>query len=213
MRFHRKSALVVGVTGHRPNRMDIGEAKIAQRLAGVMSALRAGSRPMQPVAISALAEGSDRIFASVALELGYQLDVYLPFAAEVYEKTFSDPTTRQEFRTLLENAERVEELPGNLSDTKSAYEAVGCRTIEQSHIIVAVWDGAPAAGRGGTAAIILLALAEGKPVIWIDAARDRQPMLIANRKAHAVSGMTLNALAARAKSLTRNQIKRLAQRT
>jgi hypothetical protein len=38
--------------------------------------------------------------------------------------------------------------------------------------LVAVWDGKPSAGRGGTPEIIEYALARTKPVAWVSAAAD-----------------------------------------
>lgn len=172
--------ITVGFTGHRPNRLHIGETRVAVRLREVLTALRDGARSSEPIepliAISPLAEGSDRLFGQAALDLGYELQALLPFKSADYETTFGDATTTSIYRTLLAQAARVQELPGSLNDTTAAYEAMGRAMVDDGDILVAVWDGKPAAGRGGTPDIIEYAIAGGRPVIWIDAAQDRAPM-------------------------------------
>ncbi len=172
--------MIIGFTGHRPNRLHIGEARVAARLREVLAALRDGARATgttaRQIAVSPLAEGSDRLFAQTALDLGYELRAMLPFKSADYETTFGDATTTSIYRTLLAQAARVQELPGSLNDTTAAYEAMGRAMVDEGDILVAVWDGKPAAGRGGTPEIIEYAITRGKPVTWIDAATDRAPM-------------------------------------
>jgi hypothetical protein len=50
--------------------------------------------------------------------------------------------------------------------------------VEQADVLVAVWDGKPAAGRGGTPDVIADALTRGLPVLWIDATRQGLPRLL-----------------------------------
>ncbi|MBU1210087.1 MAG: hypothetical protein KJ587_02300 [Alphaproteobacteria bacterium] len=205
-----RSILTVGVSGHRPNRMHIGEAAVARRLWLVLAALRSGARGAKRVAMSALAEGSDRLFAEAALDLGYELRALLPFPSADYETTFGDQATPPHYRALLALAATVTELPGTLADSKAGYEAVGHATVAASDILVAIWDGKGAAGRGGTPEIIDHAVRAAKPVIWIDAARNRLPLLIAAPTAQGARDVPLATLAARAKPLTRRRIARLA---
>jgi hypothetical protein len=171
--------LVVGVTGHRPNRLPLGEARIARRLYLVLEAIRSGTPPgVTRVALSPLAEGADRLFAEAALGLGYKLHANLPFKSDDYETTFGDAASTPVYRMLLHRAAEVTELPGTLEDSKAAYESVGQATVEESDILVAVWDGQGAAGRGGTPEIIAHAMGCQKPVIWVDARREQLPRMI-----------------------------------
>lgn len=202
--------LTIAITGHRPNRLAIGEARARQRIEAVLRALKAGARKGSArgprVAVSALAEGADRIFAHAALALGYRLEVLLPFARADYATTFADKSAKADFLALLERAEGVRELPGSLAATKAAYEAVGQATVAACCVLVAVWDGRPAAGRGGTPEIIAYALRQGRPVIWIDAACDRPPRLLRRPTAHGMREVPLPALARRARTMTRRDI-------
>lgn len=202
--------LTVAVTGHRPNRLTLGEAILRRRLETVLRALRSGARGRRRVAVSALAEGADRAFADVALDLGYELHALLPFAREDYETTFSDASASPAFRDLLARAADVRELPGSLADTKSAYEAVGHATVADADVLVAVWDGQGAAGRGGTPEIIAHAVSCATPVVWIDATRDRRPRHIAAPTAGGPRTVSLARYAARAKPITRRRLTRVA---
>jgi hypothetical protein len=179
----------VAITGHRPNRLHIGVHSAALRLKAVLRELRDGTGPggaggQNHIAISALAEGSDRLFAAAALDLGYELRVVLPFPSADYETTFGDHATTPDYRALLARASTVTELPGVLADSTPAYEAVGRLTVEQADIVVAVWDGKPAAGRGGTPEIMQYALDLDRPVIWIDAGNDRPPTPLRRSAVH-----------------------------
>src|SRR5207248_1351514 len=49
-----------------------------------------------------------------------------------------------------------------------AYERAGHLMLDQSDVLLAVWDGEVARGRGGAAQIVADAVARDIPVIWID---------------------------------------------
>ena len=203
--------LTIGITGHRPNRMFLGAKEIARRLLLVLASIRSGTGGgVRLVALSALAEGSDRLFAESALALGYQLEVILPFTSADYETTFGDTMAIPHFRELLGRAANVTELSGRLEDRTGAYEAAGQMTVSGSDILVTVWDGQAAAGRGGTPEIIEHAMKLGKPVIWIHAAHIRLPRLIVYSKASGAPPSDLERIAPRAKPLTRRRLATLA---
>jgi hypothetical protein len=135
--------------------------------------------------VSALADGADTIAAKAARDLGYALDVPLPFALVEYEKDFSSHAVDghkplQDFRALVEHARSVLQLPGQRrteADTKEqgnlkenrAYEAVGLTVLSQADILLAVWDGKLPRGRGGTAEMVAEAARIGIPIVLIDA--------------------------------------------
>jgi hypothetical protein len=152
--------------------------QIRQTLRPMVVAGRSLAVPARPVAISALAEGSDRLFAAVALELGMPLRVLLPFPVAAYETTFGDAATTPHFRSLLAAAESVRELPGSLQNSQAGYEAVGRTCVDDCDVLVAVGDGKPAAGRGGTPEIIDYTLSAAEPILWIDAAERRDVSLL-----------------------------------
>jgi hypothetical protein len=170
----------IGFTGHRPNRLHFGVERICARLDEALSYLcrevRAKGVEEQMTAVSPLAEGSDRLFAECALRLGFALEALLPMPVDEYLKTFEAPAATPNFHRLLAQAVRSRELTGSLIDSKAAYEALGHEIVEACDVLVAVWDAKPAAGRGGTPEVIENALDYGRRVIWVDAARDREPV-------------------------------------
>ena len=125
----------VGVTGHRPNRLAVGEATISARLVHVLRALRIGCRGHRRIAVSALAEGSDRLFAEVALGLGYQLQVLLPFLSADYETTFSDRMATPHYRALLARAlGRQDSLGATMALTTDTLRRIGGLEALRDHL-------------------------------------------------------------------------------
>ena len=104
----------IAITGHRPNRMHVGVARIERQLKQVLRRLaweaRGRAVPQTPVAISALAEGSDRLFAEAALKLGMPLEVMLPFKSADYVTTFGDVATLPRMETCPESGISTPEI-------------------------------------------------------------------------------------------------------
>jgi len=120
--------------------------------------------------VSPLAEGADRMVASEGLHSGYKLCCPLPFELEVYENDFIASNGRREFRELLRKADLVIELRGSHDteqDRTCSYMAVGRAVLSRSDILIAIWDGRPARGTGGTAQVVNQSLEMGIPVIWV----------------------------------------------
>ena len=132
---------------------------------------------MRLVSLSPLAEGSDRVLAKAALEQGFALMCPLPFPRSEYEKDFQSDESRNEFRTLLARAEpSVLELDGERGKAQDrSYEAVGRYIVRNCDILVAIWDGKPGKGLGGTADIVRFAVNHGPPVWWIHPDNETDP--------------------------------------
>jgi hypothetical protein len=185
-------AFRVGIVGHRPNRLppdkvslDTISGLMAQVLSHIRDAVGAFAvahpqiyAPGTPrlFAISPLADGSDRLFASAALDLGYGLCVPMPFPQAEYEKDFGAPAddAATGFHALLDRAEKTTslarfELDGTRADEGEAYGAAGRVVLNQSDLLVVVWDGEAAEGKGGTVDTLKEAIEYHMPVIWIDA--------------------------------------------
>lgn len=178
----------VGVTGHRPHRLIVSEKRLALRINRVLSSLSGAMSKLRPSegaalqVLSPLAEGTDQIVARQALALDHRLAVLLPFAERDYESTFTDKQRIAEFRGLLKQADEVTSLKGNLKRAEAAYVAVGNVTVARSDLILTIWDGKLAQGRGGTPEILQNALEWQIPIIWIDATIDRAPRLILRKR-------------------------------
>lgn len=185
-------SLTVGITGHRPPRLDDADVgsladtlhPLLVRLAGATQqvhrahpALLAAEPPCLRL-VSALAEGADCLAAGVALAAGWRLDACLPFSEAQYARDFSDDMARERYRTLLAQASSVFALPGQRDAASAAYEAVGRVVMDQSDLLLALWDGDPARGRGGTAQVVAEAVARHIPVIHIDTHGGHPPMML-----------------------------------
>lgn len=156
----------VGVTGHR--KLD----DTAALRATVVTALeRAQARAPRGasgwVVVSALAEGADRLVADIAMaSFGARLEAVLPLPPSDYERDFATPASRAEFAALLSRSAHTSVIPPQGS-RQDAYLAVGHYLVDHCDVLVAVWNGRPAAGKGGTADVVARARAVGRPLLWI----------------------------------------------
>jgi len=184
----------IGVTGHRalgnPNAVRTLmkraiEAEIPRLFPSsspiMINGVRANSAP--PISyrvLSALAEGADRLVALAVLELpSAQLVAVLPLTIKDYLEDFSTEESKREFKKLLAQSRhpvylRSRRIAEDCSDPaartelrREAYRAAGEYVVDQSDVLIAVWNGEPARGMGSTAEIVEYALSQGRPVIRI----------------------------------------------
>jgi hypothetical protein len=174
--------LSVGVTGHRPARLGDGYAeRLSPAIAVLLASLAAAARtahladkrwfeeqPPELRLISPLAEGADSLCAEAALGAGWRLDAILPFVRSDYAQDFETPAAQASFERLCDAATSVLALPGARTQANAAYEAAGHMMLAQADIVLALWDGQPARGRGGTTLILADAVARDVPVIIVD---------------------------------------------
>lgn len=173
--------LAVGVTGHRKEAIPPDSLlTIHERLRAVLGAVsetaakvHASNRDFfseaepRRVFVSALADGADQMAAEVALELGFELHAVLPFDRDRYRAGMADDASRTRFDALLSKATCSLELPGNGGEDLEAYVMAGRATIAHSDVIIAVWDGLPPRGRGGTGEVVSLAHERGTPIVHV----------------------------------------------
>ncbi|HEV3018771.1 MAG TPA: hypothetical protein VGY49_07110 [Burkholderiaceae bacterium] len=117
---------------------------------------------------TSLAQGADTIGAEAALSMNVELQAILPFARAEYAKDFDGDRAKRTYDRLLHKAARVLELPGDRRDEVSAYRLAGEILIRSSDLLIAIWDGGPGRGPGGTADIVEQAVHSGLPVLHID---------------------------------------------
>jgi len=148
----------IGITGHQ--RLD--EPGAWRWVASVIREELAKAAPPL-VGVTSLAVGADQLLAQLVLEHGGTVHAVLPFAD--IERSFS-PEDRQAYRQLAkQSAIEVLDTPGTDED---AYLAAGHRVVDLSDIVLAVWNGKPAKGKGGTADVVAYAMRCGKPLNHID---------------------------------------------
>jgi hypothetical protein len=161
--------IVIGVTGHR--RLDPEPWLTGQIRSAIQEIARTASPPMHaPLALtvlSPLAEGADRLIAKEVLKFpGSRLEVVLPMEKDDYMQDFDTAASRQEFEELLSQAVTIRRVSFNGSRPE-VYDLVGRYVVEQCHVLIALWDGTPAGGEGGTAGTVDYARKTGCPLIWI----------------------------------------------
>ena len=171
--------LNVGITGHRAASFDDSAIDpLAERLADLFREIERCARNVLgqlpdcfDVAsprfriLSPLADGTDQAGAEAALGLGWDLHAILPFDRNSYRLDQPGEAARARFDRLLERSSALLELPGDRDDDVEAYVMAGRATIAHSDILVAVWDGHPPRGRGGTGDVVAQALTSGTGVI------------------------------------------------
>ncbi len=165
-------SLRVAVTGHRvladpaavTRAVDEAIDLIVRRLPGAAR----GTCPL--VAVSALADGADRVVArSVLRRPGGRLEVILPMPAAEYIKDFEPAGSGPEFERLLAAACSVITLPAQPT-REDGYAAAGRAVVDRADITIAIWDGQHAAGKGGTGQIVRYARRQRRPLVWLPAA-------------------------------------------
>jgi len=174
--------LHVGVTGHRLNRISQHQLnQITPQVAPLLERLARASRCIEPVLLSNLAEGSDRHFAELGLQLGYTLHAVLPRARAGYAGEFADPGSRRQFHALLAQAARITELDGHAGLAGRDYLRAGHALLDHAHLLLALWDGEPSRGTGGTADVVDEACRRRIPVIHLSPHARRRPRLLLPR--------------------------------
>lgn len=167
--------LRIGVTGHRTleNEQIIRESvrSVLSKLDDILSN-RLKNIPCSFTVVSPLAEGADRLVAGEVLDWNTGgekpvLEAVLPLAVEDYLNDFTAPGSKEEFREFLKKAISVIVLE-KTSSCNAAYEQVGHYVVDNCDCLIAIWNGKPAAGKGGTTEIIDYAHRTGKQIFWIN---------------------------------------------
>lgn len=166
-RTRKDGGFYAGITGHRPDRLD--DAVLPGLDTRIRSVLDALLGPL--TVVSSLAEGADRLAAAAATARGDRLLAILPFAKAEFARDFATEGSLAEFAGLLAQASEIIELPGTRGAvaTDAAYEAAAAAVLARADVLLAIWDGEPGRGIGGTAHTVEVALARDIPVIWIAA--------------------------------------------
>ena len=151
--------MVIGVTGHRSFDMADTSRRVDRLLDEIIDAL-------QPVVVSSLAEGADRLVVDrVLARPRARLAVVLPLKAADYERDFATSESVADFRAYLARADTVDTVAVPVGATREeAYELAGLEVVARCDVLIALWDGAPSRGRGGTADIVRHAREIGRRV-------------------------------------------------
>ncbi|MEM1360602.1 MAG: hypothetical protein AAGF94_02665 [Pseudomonadota bacterium] len=124
---------------------------------------------------TALAAGADCIAAKAAVREGYLLSCLLPYMQAPapnrpnYRPDFTDEEWAG-FQELwqIKNGPRLELDVSDENDDPLAYQAAGRLVLAHCDVLLAIWDGEPSGGVGGTRDTMEEALRRGHRVIWLD---------------------------------------------
>jgi hypothetical protein len=168
----------IGGVGHRdPVDFDQLRSDVLETVRTIPQCLNAhDSTAVRFTLVTALADGSDQLIASTLFdELGDDLLLHavVPTTVDAYERELDD---KAQFRALLERADQVTELEFS-GTSASAYAAAGRFIVRHTDLIVALWDGRDARGRGGTGETVRYAHRRGSEVLVVAAGRESEPEL------------------------------------
>ncbi|MFF7191439.1 hypothetical protein ACFZAR_41065 [Streptomyces sp. NPDC008222] len=153
----------LGITGHRGLSPKV-ESQVREQLAKVV----ADSDPKGLVGISCIADGPDAWFAEAVLAHGGRLEVVVP--AVQYRASLLD-WHHPVYDELIDRAADVHRTGLRVS-TSQAHQAGSEILVGLADRLIAVWDGQPARGFGGTADVVSYARRLGVPVqiVWPEGA-------------------------------------------
>ena len=167
-----RTMLVVAVTGHR----DIKVTEVAS-IEGLTRTFFANVREQFPdlpiLLMSPLAEGSGRVVAKIALDMGIEIIVPLPMPRDLYVDDFGSDNSLAEFEELCSRGE-VFELPlveGNTLESiryegperTLQYAQLGVFLSSHCQILLAIWDGKEINKLGGTSHVVRYHLTDTMP--------------------------------------------------
>lgn len=149
----------LGITGHRGLSGPV-ERLVRDRLAAEVQQYDATDL----IGVSCIADGPDAWFAEAVLEHGGRVEVVVP--AEQYRDGLPD-SHHATYDKLIKQAVEVH-FTGMRESTSQAHMLGSEILVGLTDRLVAVWDGEPARGYGGTADVVTYARRMGVPVdvVW-----------------------------------------------
>jgi len=159
-----RATLAIGFTGHRA--LD-DEAKCRKSIFEFLE-LQKKSTSALVYGVSSVAAGGDLLFAESCIQLALPLFVLLPLPAEEFRKDF-DEITWSRAEQVMTQAVSVEVAGSDRTRAECYYEC-GIETVHRSSMLLALWNGGPSQGLGGTEDVVSFAKEVGKPVAWLHSA-------------------------------------------
>ena len=156
---------IIGVSGHQ-NLPATARHQAERDIRALLA-----RQPGPVTGLSGLAAGADHLFAELVLAAGHQLHAVIP--CHGYEDTFDGDALAAYWR-LRAAAAAVTELDF-VHPSETAFDAAGKYVVEHCDLLVAVWDGQPAHGLGGTGDAVAHAREVGRDVLitWPEGVRRR----------------------------------------
>jgi hypothetical protein len=167
--YYYQPVFVIGVSGHRLAKLDVNNQRLIRKIVETLEGIRNKYPNHHFLVLSPLAEGADRLVAQLAMDvLGATLHVPLPLPYDLYVSDFESSDSVEQFKTMVGQAEYYFEMPmrfGNFRELAAPYSVenearnnqyalAGAYTIQRCDLLVAIYDGEPEAGTGGTGQVV-----------------------------------------------------------
>ncbi|QXQ06119.1 hypothetical protein KX816_18350 [Sphingosinicellaceae bacterium] len=146
--------MIYGITGHQ-EREGIDWAWVRVMIRGEV---QCGGPDLR--GLSSLARGADQVFAEEILQAQGALTAIIPL--EGYEENFRGEDLSR-YQRLLSSSEVI--MMPEAKDDEAAFLAAGMRVADDCDVLLAVWDGEPAAGSGGTGDVVGHAKTIGRAIV------------------------------------------------
>ncbi len=154
----------VGITGHQ----NIGSGETIKWVTNTLTAYI--NTISIELGLTSLAIGADQLFAHLLQHSNIPYTVIIP--CDNYERTFSDTASLQNYQALLNTSFNNFHLPFH-EPTEAAFYQAGKEIVDRSDMIIAIWNGQPAKGLGGTGDIVKYAIANKKHIYHINPATQK----------------------------------------
>lgn len=149
--------MIAGITGHQHLEDSLGWDWVRREIVAILRKV-----PSPLLGVTSLAVGADQLFAEIVLQLGGTIEAVIPIPD--YERTFKSSSDMATYLRLKNAASRLEILESSFPDEIAFLEA-GKRVVDRCELLIAVWDGLPSHGLGGTADVVNYAILTGRK--WI----------------------------------------------
>ena len=159
----------VGVTGHR-DLDDADRPGLDKAVHACMGDIEEHHSNRKYCLLSGLAAGADQLVAQCALHRGWALHAVFAASSDSYDatipdieahildisiKSFSSTMSEKDANKLLNDflprCDEVTIVTPNSIDGETGYAAVTSALVDSVESLIALWDGAPSRGAGGTA--------------------------------------------------------------
>ncbi len=148
----------LGITGHQ----NLGDAKQISKIKKKLTTLLLEKNIT--MGYTCLADGADQIFAEILYKIKKPYCVVIP--SKNYEKTFNKQALKK-YNQLIQTSLETITLSFNQPEEEAFYEA-GKYIVENSDVVLAIWDGKEAQGLGGTGDIVKYCFKKNKKVIHLN---------------------------------------------
>ncbi len=157
----------VGFSGHQDLGNEATRAFVAQSLRELLITYREQAQAcnQELLIYTAVALGADQLCITTALELAIAVEAVIPCAE--YEAIFTGAVALRAYHELLARCRQIHTLPAQHCSDEAFLEA-GQWIVEHADLLLLVWNGYPAGGKGGTADVASYARSLRRPFLHIN---------------------------------------------